>query len=197
MVGAHHVLFEGNQSFNMDSDDTHGNSTTMTYFRNWATTTRAKFESGFTGNTIDDAKSPGSGPKRAAGAMIYGYNMSFVGNILGQPDITTSANGYISESDNMSNADTMWLLGWNDVAPYKSDPNVAKTAIRDGNWDSCLGKQTWLSNPAATLPDSLYLPGKPAFFGANPWPWLDPATGAIHTLPAKARFDNGTPNVVP
>src|SRR6185369_11187845 len=27
MVGSHHVLFEGNQSFNMESDDTHGNST--------------------------------------------------------------------------------------------------------------------------------------------------------------------------
>jgi hypothetical protein len=196
MVGPHHVLFEGNQSFNMDSDDTHGNSTTMTYFRNWATTTRAKFQSSYTGNTIDDAKALDNGPKRAAGAMIYSYWMSYVGNILGQPGVTTTANGYVSESDGLLGGDAMWLLGWNDVEPYTADANVAKTAIRDGNFDSCLGKQTWLSNSAAQLPDSLYLSAKPAFFGANPWPWVDPATGTIGTLPAKARFDSGTPNLV-
>jgi hypothetical protein len=57
--------------------------------------------------------------------------------------------------------------------------------------------QTWLTSSAATLPDSLYLPGRPAFFGASAWPWVDPSTGATHTLPAKARFDAGTPNLVP
>ena len=34
MVGGHHVLFEGNQSNNYDSDDTHGNAFAMTIFRN-------------------------------------------------------------------------------------------------------------------------------------------------------------------
>jgi hypothetical protein len=197
MVGSHHVLFEGNQTFNMDNDDTHGNSTYHTYFRNWSTTTRSKFQSGFTGNTIDDATSSDNGPKRAAAAMRYTYWMSFVGNVLGQPGVTTAAKGYIDSTDNMSAGDTMWLLGWNDIAPYTSDPNVAATALRDGNWDSCLGKQTWLSSSAATLPDSFYLPGRPAFFGSKPWPWVDPSTGTLHTLPAKARFDAGTPNVVP
>jgi hypothetical protein len=37
---------------------------------------------------------------------------------------------------------------------------------------------------------------KPAFMGAKPWPWVDPSTGTTSTLPAKARFDNGTPNDV-
>ena len=46
-------------------------------------------------------------------------------------------------------------------------------------------------------PDSLYMPGKPAFFGANTWPWVNPNAGATYTLPAKARFDAGTPNTVP
>jgi hypothetical protein len=46
-----------------------------------------------------------------------------------------------------------------------------------------------------TLPDSLYLPGKPAFFGDGRWPWVDPL-GPIktYTLPAKARYDAGKPN---
>lgn len=48
-----------------------------------------------------------------------------------------------------------------------------------------------------TLPDSLYLTGKPAFFNAGrgyKWPWED-ATGVtkLHVLPAKARYDARTP----
>ena len=38
---------------------------------------------------------------------------------------------------------------------------------------------------------------QPAFFGDNTWPWVDPINGATYTLPAKARYDNGTPNIVP
>ena len=53
----------------------------------------------------------------------------------------------------------------------------------------------WETGYDQTLPDSLYLTGKPAFFGNNPWPWVD-ATGAtkLHTLPARARYDAGFPN---
>jgi hypothetical protein len=43
----------------------------------------------------------------------------------------------------------------------------------------------------------MYAPSKPAFFGANPWPWVDgsdAATPLPGTLPARTRFDNGTPN---
>ena len=47
------------------------------------------------------------------------------------------------------------------------------------------------------LPNSLYLSSRPAFFGSHPWPWVDPFTGITYTLPAKARYDAGTPNVVP
>jgi hypothetical protein len=50
---------------------------------------------------------------------------------------------------------------------------------------------------ASTIPNSLYLSSKPGFFGANAWPWVNPVNGATTTLPAKARFDAGTPNVVP
>jgi len=196
MVGSHHVLFEGNQSFNMDSDDTHGNSTYHTYFRNWSTTMRTKFQSGFTGNTIDDANTTGNSPRRAGAAMRYTYWMSFVGNVLGQSGITTTAKGYVDTSTDGS--DAIWMLGWNDISPYTGDPKVSTTAIRDGNWDWFLGQQTWLSNSnAAPLPNSLYLSSKPAFFGSNTWPWVDPTTGTVYKLPAKVRFDAGTPNTVP
>ena len=41
------------------------------------------------------------------------------------------------------------------------------------------------------IPNSMYLTSKPAFFGSNPWPWVDPTTGTTYTLPAKARYDAG------
>jgi len=200
MVGSHMVLFEGNQSFDIDSDDTHGNSTYVVYFRNYTTTVRATFQSDYTGNTINDASNtPGSNsPKRAAAAMTYSYWLSYIGNVLGQPGLTTAANGY---TDNMPNSTTwgpsIWMLGWNDVSPYTEDPNVAATAVRDGNWDSFLSQQTWLTNPAATLPNSLYLSCRPAFMNSNTWPWVDPTKGTTYTLPAKARYAANTPNAVP
>jgi hypothetical protein len=44
----------------------------------------------------------------------------------------------------------------------------------------------------------LYLSGKPAFFGSYTWPWVDP-TGStqLYILPAKARYDAGTPFLLP
>jgi hypothetical protein len=201
MVGSHMVLFEGNQSFNIDSDDTHGNSTYIVYFRNYVTTVRSTFQSDYTADTINDVSNiPGNpnGPKRAAGAMTYSYSMTYVGNVLGQPGLTTAANGY---TDNMLNSTTwgpsIWMLGWNDVSPYTEDPNVAATAIRDGNWDSFLSQQTWLTSSSAPLPNSLYLSCKPAFMGSNTWPWVDPTTGTTYTLPAKVRYASSTANTVP
>ena len=49
-----------------------------------------------------------------------------------------------------------------------------------------------------TIPPSLYLTSKPAFFGSYPWPWVDPV-GAVklQTLPAKVRYDRGTPFAAP
>jgi len=172
----------------------------VVYFRNYTTTVRATFQSDYTGNTINDASNtPGSNsPKRAAAAMTYSYWLSYIGNVLGQPGLTTAANGY---TDNMPNSTTwgpsIWMLGWNDVSPYTEDPNVAATAVRDGNWDSFLSQQTWLTNPAATLPNSLYLSCRPAFMNSNTWPWVDPTKGTTYTLPAKARYAANTPNAVP
>jgi hypothetical protein len=199
MVGAHHMLFEGNEGFNMDSDSTHGNSTYQTYFRNYVTTVRSKFTNPYTGDTVDDRTGSG-GPRRAASPSAYSYNLSFLGNVMGDPTVVTAANGYVDE-ETTSNwggpGGMIWLLGWNPKPPYTPDPHVAENVLRDGNWDSLLGKQTWLNGKATTLPDSLYLASKPAFFGSSEWPWVDPTTGTVHTLPAKARYDAGTPNIVP
>jgi hypothetical protein len=199
MVGSHMMLFEGNEAFNADSDDTHGNSTYNVFFRNYLTGQRSTFVSDYTGDTIDDAAAaPGiNGPKRALGAHTYSYWLSAVGNVLGTPGVSIAANGYFDDTVDTGWPNTIWMLGWNEIGNNTFDPNVQATMIRDGNWDTFLGQQTWLSSAQAPLPDSMYLTCKPAFFGSDTWPWLDPTSGTIDTLPAIARFNAGTPNVVP
>jgi hypothetical protein len=192
MLGAHHMLFEGNRTFNLDNDATHGGSVYHTYFRNWSTSQRSDFNNGETGALISD-RTQNNHPYRAAGAPRYSNFMSFVGNVLGMKGVTTAGAGYSDSGD----TPTIWLIGWNDLSRHAPDPTVAKTVVRDGNWDWYLSQQTWLNSAPAPLPDSLYLSCKPAFMGANTWPWVDPATGTTYTLPAKARYDAGTPNTVP
>jgi hypothetical protein len=69
-------------------------------------------------------------------------------------------------------------------------------AYRDGNWDNVTNDLVWVNGPVE-IPPSFYLTDRPAFFGDSAWPWVDPINGATYTLPAKARYDNGTPNIVP
>jgi hypothetical protein len=198
MVGSHHMLFEGNQSFNMDSDDTHGNSIYHTFFRNYGSGYRARFKS-ISGVLVDDiADLPGGNrPLRGAGAMAYSYWMSWLGNVLGTSEHT---NGWLYNTSRGSPG--VWMLGWDSDSRYQIDTNVASTAIRDGNFDYLTNSVFWSStNTAHTLPNSLYLAHKPAFFNVGSgytWPWVNP-TGSLqlYTLPAKARYDAGTPFTQP
>ncbi len=88
------------------------------------------------------------------------------------------------------------------VNPYGVDLFVKASAIRHGNYDYLNNAATWdptISN--RTLPNSLYLSQAPAFFSAGrgyTWPWVNPTgTPQLQTLPAKARYDAGTPFVQP
>src|SRR5262245_64967244 len=69
MVGSHHVLFEGNESFNYDSDNTHGSAIYHTVFRNHLSGFRRSF--------------PGLSNGRAAGLGYGSWWHTFVGNVLG------------------------------------------------------------------------------------------------------------------
>ena len=70
MAGPHHVLFEGNYSFNADSDYTHGNAIYMTFFRNWLSGQRRDF--------------PDSCNNRTVGLAYGSWWDSFIGNVLGR-----------------------------------------------------------------------------------------------------------------
>lgn len=200
MVGPHHVLFEGNEGFNWDSDHTHGNSIYHTVFRNHLVGVRSSFVNPMDGKTIDDA-SQSNGPKRCVGATAYSSWMSFIGNVLGQEG-KMSGWTYESTGTNGMSRPAIWLLGWDDVSPQPYDSVTAGTQVRHGNFDYVTNSVHWdPSDPGRTLPDSLYLSGKPAFFNQGrgyTWPWVDP-TGQtpLQTLPARARFDAGTPFTQP
>jgi hypothetical protein len=195
MVGPHHVLFEGNYGQNADSDDTHGNSIYHTFFRNSLRGIRAAFDNQ-AGGRVDDATQWRNGPKRCAGMMAYSYWMSFVGNVLGVPG---KMDGWVYETTwTPSYKPAIWLLGWEKVM----DTKVAATAFRHGNFDYVTNTVKW--DPSVnnhTLPNSLYLTQKPAFFDAGSgytWPWVDPVgTTKLYVLPAKARYDAGTPFTQP
>jgi hypothetical protein len=199
LVGPHHVLFEGNWGFNADSDQTHGNSIYLTYFRNWLTGYRQRFTDYLNNKVIDDAASC-CGPLRAGAAHGYAYWFSFIGNVLGTQGHTS---GWVYDAIGGPNTFPpagIWALGWMDISPQGYDPNVASTAIRDGNFDYVTNSVKW-ANSAYSLPNSLYLLEKPAFFNAGSgytWPWVDPiGTTKTYTLPAKARYDAGTPFAQP
>lgn len=194
MVGPHHVLFEGNYGHNADSDNTHGNSIYLTFFRNHLRGIRTAFDNQ-AGGRIDDATQSRNGPRRCAGLMAYSYWNSFVGNVLGAAG---QMDGWIYEASFTDGKPAIWMLGWDAVAPYPIDAKVPATALRHGNFDYLTNTVKWDPTIAnRELPDSLYLSGKPAFFAAGRgyvWPWVDPlGTTKLHTLPAKARYDAGTP----
>lgn len=200
LAGPHHVLFEGNWGFNADSDQTHGNAIYHTFYRNWLTGYRQTFTD-YLNNTVINDTAGCCGPLRAGGAHAFAYWFSFLGNVLGLPGHTS---GLVYDGIGGTNSfppNAIWMLGWVDISPQGYDPNVASTAIRDGNFDYLTNSVKWAaSDTAHVLPNSLYLSSKPAFFtgGASTWPWVNP-TGSpqVFTNPAKARYDAGTPFTQP
>ena len=183
MVGSHHILFEGNESFNYDSDNTHGNAIAMTIFRNHLIGRRRDFSD--------------LGNVRGAGLMVGSWWHSFIGNVIGEQGRMT---GWVYEDPGDGTYGTtaspwgpgsyIWKLGYDPTHwEQAADPKVKSTTIRDGNFDYLTNQVRWDRAPE-TLPPSLYLRAKPAFFGSTPWPWVDPTGDTkLGVLPARRRFD--------
>ena len=219
--GSHHALFEGNLTHQMGEDETHGNAIYNTYFRNYSQGYRVpSFTNAFDGATINDLTgSPQGisnvGPLTPAETQLYTYWETFMGNVLGYPGYSTSANGWVYITPG---GPAIFSLG----AGYTSgnngpDPNAGfdtngagGTTIAHGNYDYFTNAVTWDPNISdQTLPNSMYLSSEPAFFTAGSgysWPWVTPTGasqiqsgcgGTCSGLPAKARFDAGTPFTQP
>ena len=190
---AHMELVEGNHAAQIATDIVWGNQGWMTIFRNRASGVQSRGGENDSVASIDfEAKAIG---------------MNVVGNVLG-----TAGVGQVYEvhSDPPGRGQpTVWRIGndatggngGNDqsayepypfVPTYGGFPTTGYTLLRTANWDNVRNQID--ADPGVPLPNSLYLTAKPAFFGSNPWPWVDPnGTTKVYVLPAKQRFDAGTP----
>jgi hypothetical protein len=221
-TGHHHILFEGNWADNLDVDHTHGSGEYQTYFRNQGSGLRTVFIDPSLNKTVNDFAGIGycgascqaaPGPLRAAGPSAYNYWFAFVGNVLGVAGRTTAANGWTYQGD--WNGKRIWMIGWNE-GNGGQDPHLTGASgsyiFRHGNFDYVNGAiADWTSGYSTTLPNSFYLSSAPSFFNvagascAYSWPWVTP-NGSTHIqsnscggsgLPAKARYEAGTPLAQP
>jgi hypothetical protein len=131
---------------------------------------------------------------------MYGhYDYSFVGNVLGTADespVPYTTFAYEDAWPWKVDPIGLWRLGYTPKDWFaQPEARVVSTTHRHGNFDYATGTVHWTDGFDQTLPSSFYLAGKPDFFGATPWPWVDPtASTPLQTLPARARYDAGTPH---
>ncbi len=186
---AHMELFEGNWAAHIGTDVVWGNSGWLTFFRNYASSQQRRA-----------SLVPETWDVEAMGFEGKGVAINVVGNVLGAPgkglayEVTSDPPGTRRAAVYRigHRADGGGGQGRSDLYEDPSRPgSTASTLLRHGNFDYVTGGVVWSRGIAARdLPPSLYLKEKPAFFGDNPWPWVDP-TGPkkLHVLPAKQRFD--------
>ena len=206
----HMELLEGNRSHSYQGDAFWGNSIYITVFRNHLTSVRGAIGplATYKYDVYPYKDLDGRAPVRIE---QHSFNHNLIGNVLGfqgqtllsysSPGYSYTQTGWLYEALT-ADPDTvipMWKIGFGACGPSGCPPWLPSTVDsiqRDGNWDWVSKSQRWHgvggaagSGTPTTIPNSLYLSQKPAFFGSNPWPWVDPATGTVYTLPAKARFD--------
>jgi hypothetical protein len=172
-------LWEGNLGSQITADNIHGSSSHQTFFRNYVDREFAGFVQ--TGNLTD---------------VVFSANnryMNLVGNVLGRAG-DAAIPGAVYEQTNGNCLDTVavYKFGYpaNCAVSTISDPQVAATVLRTGNYDYVTGGAVWdPAFPEKPLPPSLYLTAKPDYFGATAWPPIGPdVAGQVSDIPARLRF---------
>ena len=193
MTTPHYELFEGNESFAFGSDPVWGNTIDVTVLRNNLTALRTaappldSYSYAFSATCTlfyEDIQN------RAAVILTENTNdYSFIGNVLGyagQGPVTQRSGTCIGQATGGFEYDYM---NDNKIPMWNLDPTVMTTILRNGNFD--FATMTQVFDPVAMntdVPNSLYLCSAPAFFNGSTWPWVDPTTGNVATLPAKVRW---------
>jgi hypothetical protein len=188
-------LFEGNVANAFVMDNYHGTGNFATVFRNRLTGT----EGTKTSNTIP--------------VNVFGYNryVNLVGNVLGTPGHhqTYEVSRVASSPAGQPNR-SIYVLGFSGVLDSSSgsipyDPLVVKTMLRWGNFDFATNQARWVPSelpedvaaPASrALPPSLFLDGRPGWWGSVAWPPIGPdvtggqdANGHAHKIPAQTCYE--------
>jgi hypothetical protein len=179
--GAHPMmnLFEGNQMdtrFRMDY--TWGTNSHSTMFRN---------------RVANETSSLYTGIRNLIDLWAYSSYNNVIGNVLG----TAGQETIYQEVTGPTSSQAKVIYAFGEQASFGDrgvDGGVAKSTVyRQGNWDSVNKAVRWdedIVNPVRTLPNSLYLTAKPAFFGSCVWPPIGPdRSPMISDIPAKRRMD--------
>jgi hypothetical protein len=192
--GPHNVmnLVEGNVAQGVTSDGYFGSSSHNTFFRNY-----------LSGDYPSNVDWP-----ITVQMCKWSYYTNFAGNVLGK---SGAGQIYQASGSNYPNtAKVLWELGYPNTGntgysetytgtptnPGNADPTVKLDSaveysmIRHGNFDYVTNRTTWdPSIEDRTLPGSLYLGGRPAWWGSSPWPPIGPdVTPMRGQLPAEIRF---------
>jgi hypothetical protein len=205
--GTDFILHEGNDGPGFTTDDTHGTGNFFTAFRNY-------FVGWETGKTAQSTP-----------MHLYAYHryLNIVGNVLGRsgfhtsyecaPATNTSANCSPDNGDLAIFTIGFSGNGGGKASTFNNDTLAKSTLFRWGNYDTVNAAVRWNTgevpsgispypNPvpsSQTLPDSLYLSAKPAFYGSNPWPSIGPdisdgtVTGVashVRRIPARICFED-------
>jgi PKD repeat protein len=184
-------LFEGNMGIQFRPDTIWGSSSHSTLLRNY-----------FAGS---DFYAP---PINARGAIQWqnGYwesannfavsidylspSNNLVGNVAGSAWLVSDGAAYLKLPGGSGSA--CFQFGFNSDTAAGVNTLAFDSAIFHGNYDLVTRSQHWAANVVdRNIPSSYYLAGKPAWFGALPWPPVDPASAgslSITNLPAGYRF---------
>lgn len=202
-AGENMTLLEGNELDGVRSDAIHGTRDFLTLFR----------------NRILGWQSGANNNMKVIGIESFSRYFNIIGNVLGTPGIHTNYQDLAPAGSSPNQS--IYVLGWsgNDgtSASLAADPLVLTTLLRWGNYDVATSTTRWDSSevPSSlsqfanavpstrTLPASLYLSGKPAWWGTPwgnpPWPAIGPdvsggnGPGAhSYDIPAKLCYDNAS-----
>jgi hypothetical protein len=177
--GAHTFmnLFEGNVCGKVGLDSYWGSGSHNVFFRNRI--------------TRENSGQPVTSDITAVNIEAFNYYASVVGNILGQPGCRGPVE-QIPFRDSRENP-VLWKVGFEGAKTGRpTDPKVASTLIKTGNWECATGEVQW-SSEERRIPDSLYLSAKPSWFGGLAWPPFTPErpgfdARSVPPIPAQIRL---------
>jgi PKD repeat protein len=192
-------LWEGNAGVTINPDSGWGSSSHGTIFRNL-----------LAGSGTASPPLNGRGPvqsnivwtlyqqDRVINLDSESWYYNVVGNILGSPYYTNHGGIYMAVPPQANGYETPYIfhLGYTTPAGGGESTTTAATTLIHGNWDWVTRTIHWDSTISDhTIPNSLYLSSKPAWFGDRTWPPFDPANplaGSGVNIPAGYRFRFGT-----
>jgi hypothetical protein len=188
-------LAEGNVIDNFKDDGYFGSSSHNTLFRNRiAGQISLKHFSNYyniAGNVLGTTGVPAYETEQVNYNFITIYELGF-------PNIGNHFYAGITEATDPPNYH-LFRNVLSDPDNQKLDRNVKATILRHGNFDYFNNSTIWdPAIPDHTIPASLYLIGKPSWWGLLPWPAIgSDLNPMVSQIPAEYRFVNGRPTPPP